>query len=120
MSTTVPIRYMGTKRQLAQHVRRLAHLASPNGSLTDLFSGMGSVAAEHAGLRNVITNDVLAFTGVLARSRFLGADRKITPAAQMRSSLSAPVGPSIRLSSRALEKPLDRSMSPGCARLSGT
>lgn len=78
MSTTVPIRYMGTKRQLAQHVRRLAEFASPHGSLTDLFSGMGSVAAEHAGRRHVVTNDALAFTGVLARARFVGKDRKLT------------------------------------------
>lgn len=78
MSTSVPIRYMGTKRQLAQHVRRLAELASPHGSLTDLFSGMGSVAAEHAGRRHVVTNDALAFTGVLARARFVGADRKLS------------------------------------------
>lgn len=78
MSTSVPIRYMGTKRQLAQHVRRLAEFASPRGSLTDLFSGMGSVAAEHAGRRHVVTNDALAFTGVLARARFVGKDRKLT------------------------------------------
>lgn len=80
MSTSVPIRYMGTKRQLAQHVRRLAELASPRGSLTDLFSGMGSVAAEHAGRRHVVTNDALGFTGVLARARFVGKDRKLTAA----------------------------------------
>lgn len=78
MSTSAPIRYMGTKRQLAQHVRRLAELASPHGSLTDLFSGMGSVAAEHASHRHVVTNDALAFTGVLARARFVGMDRKLT------------------------------------------
>ncbi len=78
MSTSVPIRYMGTKRQLAQHVRRLADFASPNGSLTDLFSGMGSVAAEHADQRHIVTNDALAFTGVLARARFTGQDRKLT------------------------------------------
>lgn len=78
MSTSVPIRYMGTKRQLAQHVRRLAEFASPHGSLTDLFSGMGSVAAEHAGRRHIVTNDALAFTGVLARARFVGKDRKLT------------------------------------------
>lgn len=80
MSNPVPIRYMGTKRQLAQHVRRLAEFASPHGSLTDLFSGMGSVAAEHAGRRHVVTNDALAFTGVLARARFAGKDRKLTTA----------------------------------------
>lgn len=80
MSTSVPIRYMGTKRQLAQHVCRLAEFASPLGSLTDLFSGMGSVAAQHAGRRHVVTNDALAFTGVLARTRFVGKDRKLSAA----------------------------------------
>jgi adenine-specific DNA-methyltransferase len=80
MSTSVPIRYMGTKRQLAQHVRRLAELASPHGSLTDLFSGMGSVAAEHAGRRHVVTNDAMGFTAVLARARFVGKNRKLTSA----------------------------------------
>lgn len=80
MSTSVPIRYMGTKRQLAQHVRRLAEIASPHGSLTDLFSGMGSVAAEHAGRRHVVTNDAMSFTGALARARFVGKDRKVTAA----------------------------------------
>ena len=80
MTTSAPIRYMGTKRQLAQHVRRLAELAAPCGSLTDLFSGMGSVAAEHAGRRHVVTNDALGFTAVLARARFMGRDRSLTAA----------------------------------------
>ncbi|WP_348675701.1 hypothetical protein [uncultured Abyssibacter sp.] len=69
---------MGTKRQLAKHVRRLAEFASSEGSLTDLFSGMGSVAAEHAGIRHIVTNDAMSFTGVLARARFLGKNRKLS------------------------------------------
>ncbi|WP_168170870.1 DNA adenine methylase [Rhodanobacter sp. C01] len=70
---------MGTKRQLAQHVKRLAASAARKGPLADLFCGMGSVAAEHADGRHVITNDALAFTAVLARARFTGVLRGLAP-----------------------------------------
>src|SRR5690606_28722129 len=35
---------------------------------------------EHAGRRHVVTNDALSFTGVLARARFVGKERKLTAA----------------------------------------
>lgn len=115
MSISVPIRYMGTKRQLAQHVRRLAELASPHGSLTDLFSGMGSVAAEHAGRRHVLTNDALGFTGVLARARFIGKDRKLTAAEAI-----AKLRPLVREQRKYLMSTFDRELAAESKVLEGS
>lgn len=115
MSTSVPIRYMGTKRQLAQHVRRLAEFASPYGSLTDLFSGMGSVAAEHAGHRHVVTNDALGFTGILARARFVGKERKLT-AAEVIASLR----PFVREQRKYLMSTFDRELATESRALEGS
>lgn len=73
-----PIRYMGTKRHIAPRVRRLVADIKPRGRVLDLFSGMGCVTEGLAGLRSVVTNDALAFTGVLARARFTGSERTLT------------------------------------------
>lgn len=74
------IRYMGTKRQIAYRVRRIIGDMQPDGPVVNLFSGAGSVARNLAGLRPVVTNDSLAFTGLLARARFTGGERVITTA----------------------------------------
>lgn len=71
-------RYMGTKRDLAHRVRHLVTELRPKGLVVDLFSGMGCVAEGLAGIRSVVTNDSLTFTGALARARFIGADRTLT------------------------------------------
>jgi adenine-specific DNA-methyltransferase len=76
----VPIRYMGTKRHLAHHVRRLVDDLKPKGKVVDLFSGMGCVSEELAGLRSVVTNDALEFTAALARARFTGGPRTLSAA----------------------------------------
>lgn len=71
---------MGTKRHIAHRVHRLVAEASGGGRVVDLFTGMGSVATQLADFRSVITNDALLFTGSLARARFTGSNRKVTPA----------------------------------------
>lgn len=69
----MPIRYMGTKRIIADHVRRLIADLSPNGPVLDLFSGIGCVAEILSTVAPIHTNDALSFTAVLARARFKGA-----------------------------------------------
>ena len=71
---------MGTKRHIADRVRRLMAELKPRGRVVDLFSGVGCVAEGLAGLRPVVTNDALAFTGLLARARFTGSRRSLTAA----------------------------------------
>jgi adenine-specific DNA-methyltransferase len=88
-SSVMPIRYMGTKRHIASRVRALVSDLRPKGQVLDLFSGMGSVAEELAGLRPVVTNDALAFTAPLARARFT-ADRRHWTAAHVINTLRAP------------------------------
>ena len=68
----MPIRYMGTKRIIADHVRRLVADLSPSGAILDLFSGIGCVAESLASVAPIHTNDALSFTAVLARARFKG------------------------------------------------
>ena len=73
------VRYMGTKRHMADHVRdAIAPLVS-NGRAVDLFSGMGSVAESLRDTCSVVTNDALSFTAVLSRARFTGARRNTKP-----------------------------------------
>lgn len=67
---------MGTKRSVAVHVREQIAGLSPNGLVLDLFSGIGCVSERLVGIASVHTNDVLSFTGVLARARFKGERRK--------------------------------------------
>jgi adenine-specific DNA-methyltransferase len=75
--SAVPIRYMGTKRDIAHRVRRLVADLKPRGPVVDLFSGMGCVAEGLAGLRSVVTNDALSFTAVFARARFTASGRPL-------------------------------------------
>lgn len=73
------VRYMGTKRHMADHVRdAIADLVS-NGRAIDLFSGMGSVAESLKDTCPVTTNDALSFTAALSRARFTGGNRKSKP-----------------------------------------
>lgn len=72
----MPIRYMGTKRGIADHVRRLVTDLSPNGQVLDLFSGIGCVAESLSMVAPVRTNDALSFTAAFARARFKGPREK--------------------------------------------
>lgn len=69
------VRYMGTKRHMADHVRDAISELSPEGRVVDLFSGMGSVAESLQNTRSVVTNDALSFTATFSRARFTGIDR---------------------------------------------
>lgn len=107
------MRYMGTKRHIADRVRRLMVDLHPDGRVLDLFSGMGCVANEMAGFRSVVTNDSLAFTGALARARFRGSHRTQTAAGVIESlrgdyraryrSASRAQAEALRLERRALD-----------------
>lgn len=77
----MPIRYMGTKRQIAHRVRRLAEGVRPEGKVVDLFSGIGCVTAALEGFRSVITNDALEFSAALARARFSSTPKRSVPIA---------------------------------------
>jgi adenine-specific DNA-methyltransferase len=77
----VPIRYMGTKRQLAPTVRKIVDRLRPRGRVVDLFAGMGSVAAALAPRWHVTTNDALSFTSAFSRCRFTRTDPTDVPAA---------------------------------------
>lgn len=67
---------MGTKRELASHVRELAAETATSGRVADLFSGIGAVVDAFADHRAVIANDLLTFTSCLARARFKAGRRK--------------------------------------------
>lgn len=69
------VRYMGTKRHMADHVRDTIASLSPAGRVVDLFSGMGSVAESLQDTASVITNDALSFTAAISRARFTGPSR---------------------------------------------
>lgn len=69
------VRYMGTKRHMADPVRdTIASLAS-EGRAVDLFSGMGSVAESLRDTTSVVTNDALSFTASISRARFTALRR---------------------------------------------
>lgn len=69
------VRYMGTKRHMADPVRdTIAGLAS-QGRAVDLFSGMGSVAESLRDTTSVVTNDALSFTASISRARFTALRR---------------------------------------------
>lgn len=74
------VRYMGTKRHMADHVRDAIADLGPVGRVVDLFSGMGSVAESLQETASVVTNDAMSFTAALSRARFKGADRNTSPA----------------------------------------
>ena len=66
---TVPITYMGTKRQLAQHVKALADESRP-GAFLDAFSGMCTIGSVVATSRPVWSNDAQRFAAVVAEALF--------------------------------------------------
>ena len=72
------VRYMGTKRHMAGHVRDAVAELEPAGRVVDLFSGMGSVAESLKDTVSVVTNDALSFTAAISRARFTGPDRDST------------------------------------------
>ncbi|GAA3040249.1 DNA adenine methylase [Microbacterium dextranolyticum] len=74
------VRYMGTKRHMADHVRDAIAELEPAGRVVDLFSGMGSVAESLQETASVVTNDAMSFTAALSRARFTGSDRETTSA----------------------------------------
>lgn len=74
------VRYMGTKRHMADHVRNAIADLGPVGRVVDLFSGMGSVAESLQETASVVTNDAMSFTAALSRARFKGADRNTSSA----------------------------------------
>ena len=76
------VRYMGTKRHMADHVRDTISELKPDGRVVDLFSGMGSVAESLRETASVVTNDALSFTAAVSRARFTGPDRS-TPSAEV-------------------------------------
>lgn len=78
MGVEMVVRYMGTKRHMAHHVRNAVLSLPGQGSVADLFSGMGSVAESLYGTSNVVVNDALGFAGGLARARFTGESRTAT------------------------------------------
>lgn len=65
----MPIRYMGTKRHLASHVRAALVAQSPSGPALDLFSGMGAVAEALAPDVPVYANDFLGFAALINQAR---------------------------------------------------
>lgn len=73
------VRYMGTKRHMADQVVAAVSSVVGTGPVLDLFAGMGSIAERLADHTSVMTNDALAFTGAFARARFTGDQRRISP-----------------------------------------
>jgi adenine-specific DNA-methyltransferase len=108
----VPVRYMGTKRHLAPRVRSLIQSTGRDGRVADLFAGVGAVVASLADDTSVVANDLLAFTGCLARARFTPSRRRPLPKAlqaltpQYRRCyrvLAAPYQDQLRAETTALE-----------------
>lgn len=83
------VRYMGTKRHMADHVRDVISELNPNGRVVDLFSGMGSVAESLQHTRSVITNDALSFTAAFSSARFTGRQRTDKASATMERLVGA-------------------------------
>lgn len=69
------VRYMGTKRHMADHVRDAIGQLTDGRRAVDLFSGMGSVAESLKDTASVVTNDALSFTAALSRARFTALSR---------------------------------------------
>lgn len=74
------IRYMGTKKYLAQDVHDTIQASASSGAVVDLFAGMGTVAETFADDRNVVLNDAFDFVGCIARARFTGGVLQQSPA----------------------------------------
>ena len=60
---------MGTKRHIAAEVRQAVTVLDPQGSVVDLFGGMGSVGEALASDYPVYENDFLRFASVIAKAR---------------------------------------------------
>ncbi len=72
------IRYMGTKRFLADPVAQIISDLPPrhaNARVVDLFCGTGAATSELDGVASVVMNDASAFLGPLLRSRFVHEER---------------------------------------------
>lgn len=69
------VRYMGTKRHMADPVRDTIVSLAGQGRAVDLFSGMGSVAESLRDTTSVVTNDALSFTASISRARFTALQR---------------------------------------------
>lgn len=72
----LPVSYMGTKRQLADHVSEIAALSAP-GPLLDVFSGMCAVASAVAPKRQIWTNDLQHFAQAVSQAHF--CSRSVPP-----------------------------------------
>lgn len=101
------VRYMGTKRHMADHVRDAIADLRPSGRVVDLFSGMGSVAESLQNTSSVVTNDALSFTAALSRARFTGKQRSSTPEAVI-ARLSEPYASRLEELHVAYEEQLTR------------
>lgn len=69
------IRYMGTKRFLAEPVSDLVARLPGRGRVVDLFCGTGAVTAGFSDVAPVIMNDASAFLGPILRTRFTSVPR---------------------------------------------
>ncbi|SFI18237.1 DNA adenine methylase [Methylobacterium brachiatum] len=65
----VPVTYMGTKRQLAEHVKAISNDCQP-GPFLDAFAGMGSVGTAIGASRPVWSNDKQKFACMVAEAQF--------------------------------------------------
>jgi adenine-specific DNA-methyltransferase len=77
----LPIRYMGTKRQLAPLVRRIIGDLRPGSRIADLFGGMGSVSRAMAPHYSVLLNDQLSFAVAVAKAQLTDARAWDSPTA---------------------------------------
>lgn len=69
------VRYMGTKRHMADPVRETIISLTGKSRAVDLFSGMGSVAESLCDGISVVTNDALSFSACISRARFTALER---------------------------------------------
>lgn len=66
---SVPVTYMGTKRQLADHVKAISAECRP-GPFLDAFAGMCSVGSAIGAARPIWSNDKQTFAYLAAKARF--------------------------------------------------
>lgn len=78
MGGAVEISYMGSKRDLAPHVRAIVETC-PEGPLLDLFAGICFVSREVAPARPVWTNDAQAFASLIGEALFRAQKRPLRP-----------------------------------------
>ena len=76
----MPVRYMGTKRSIADPVRDIIlREAAPQLPVVDLFAGIGAVSSSLANRHPVVANDVLNFISPLLVARFKTTTRTMSP-----------------------------------------